>query len=149
MALRRIGGVLWIVSAFLDRADGELARLGGQTSTSGHLYDYVCDLTVNSLLFLAIGIGLRHSALDGWAIVLGILSAASVAAASLFSEQLERQEKSGRKAYVGYFGFDFDDVLYLFGPIAWLGWFLPVLVGAAVGAPAIALWTWIRLRRKR
>jgi hypothetical protein len=40
-------------------------------------------------------------------------------------------------------------VLYLFGPIAWLGWFLPVLVGAAVGAPAIALWTWIRLRRKR
>ena len=142
------GGVLWIVSAFLDRADGELTRLGNLTSASGHFYDYVCDVAVNSLLFLAIGVGLRHGALGGWAIMLGVLAAAAVAAASLLSERLEQKRGSGKKAYVGYFGFDFDDVLYLFGPIAWLGWFLPVLIGAVVGAPAIALWTWFRLRRK-
>ena len=31
-------------------------------------------------------------------------------------------------------GFDFDDVLYLFAPIVWLGWQMPFVVGASVGA---------------
>ena len=55
------GGVLWLVSAFLDRADGELARIGHMQSQQGHLYDYYTDLTINSAFFLAIGVGLRHS----------------------------------------------------------------------------------------
>ena len=31
-------GVMWMLSALLDRADGELARLAQQTSPSGHFY---------------------------------------------------------------------------------------------------------------
>jgi len=38
------GGFLWIVSTFLDRADGELARVGGKTSPWGHKYDYFSDV---------------------------------------------------------------------------------------------------------
>ena len=42
------GGVIWVVSAFLDRADGELARIGGKTTSWGHAYDYACDTLVNA-----------------------------------------------------------------------------------------------------
>src|SRR5580692_7134260 len=34
------GGVLWLVSALLDRADGELARIGKMISPGGDLYDF-------------------------------------------------------------------------------------------------------------
>ncbi len=141
------GGVLWIFSAFLDRADGELARLSGQMTPGGHAYDYACDVVVNALLFLAIGVGLRDGALGWWALAMGVVAAVSVAAASLLSERLEERQANDKKAYSGVAGFDFDDALYLFGPIAWLDWFLPVLLGAAVCAPALAVLTWIRLRR--
>ena len=141
------GGVLWVVSAFFDRADGELARLAGTTSPEGHAYDYFCDVAVNGLFFVGIGVGLRGSGLGRWSVALGMLASFSVIAASLLSEQLERREGSGKKAYTGRWGFDFDDVLYLFGPVAWLGWLYPLLLGAAVGAPVFALWTWIRLQR--
>ena len=140
-------GVLWVLSAFLDRADGELARVGRMTSASGHAYDYVCDVTVNGLVFLAIGIGLRESTVGAWAIALGVIAGVSVAIASLFSEALERRQGGGQKAFEGRGGFDFDDVLYLFGPVAWAGLLLPLLLGATVGGPVFALWTFIRLRR--
>src|SRR5258708_39146698 len=71
-------GILWLVSAFLDRADGELARIGGQTSAWGHAYDYACDTAVTALFFLAIGIGARHGMLGNAAIGLGLLACGSV-----------------------------------------------------------------------
>jgi archaetidylinositol phosphate synthase len=141
------GGALWVISAFLDRADGELARVSGKTSPSGHAYDYACDVAVNALFFAAIGIGARASFLGFWAIPIGAVTALSIVAGSLLSEELEKRDGSGRKAYSGVAGFDFDDVLYLFGPLAWFGWLLPLLIGAAIGGPAVALLTWWRLRR--
>ena len=143
------GGVLWLVSCLLDRADGELARLSGASSEWGHRYDYYCDVVVNSLFFLAIGIGLRNSDLGGWAVVLGALSCMSVAVASVWSEQFEKLSDGSDKAYAGILGFDFDDILYLFGPAAWFGLFPYILVGASVGAPIMALLTWVRLVRLR
>lgn len=141
------GGVLWTLSAFLDRADGELARLSGQTSSFGHRYDFATDVLASALFFVGIGIGLRESWLGDAAIGLGVLAGSGVAAASLLSEWLERREATGRRAYEGAAGFDVDDVMYLFGPIAWLGGLAPLLVGAALGGPAFALITWWRLRR--
>lgn len=141
------GGALWVFSAFLDRADGELARLAGTTSKGGHIYDYASDVTVSTLFFIAVGIGLRDSGLAWWAVVMGVVAGLSVAAASLLSEALERRRGTGEKAYNGPGRFDFDDILYLFGPVAWLGWLLPLLVGATVGGPAFALWTWRRLMK--
>ena len=76
------GGILWLVSAFLDRADGELARIGDMMSAQGHAYDYLADVLVNSLVFAAAGIGARHSWLGVWATPLGVIAtaAASVSA---------------------------------------------------------------------
>ncbi|HVW69340.1 MAG TPA: CDP-alcohol phosphatidyltransferase family protein [Steroidobacteraceae bacterium] len=143
------GGGLWLVSAFLDRADGELARLGNMMSPAGHRYDYYADVFVNTLFFIAIGFGLRNSWLGGWAIPLGLLSGLSIFLVSLFSEWLEQRSPAGTKAYSGKWGFDPDDALYLMGPLAWLGWLTPVLLGASVGATAMMLITALRLVRLR
>jgi archaetidylinositol phosphate synthase len=140
-------GVMWVISALLDRADGELARLGGTSSKWGHLYDYYTDVAVNALFFLGIGIGLRDGSLGHWAILMGAVAGVTVAAASIWSEWLELQRADGVKAYEGIGGFDFDDVMYLFAPVAWLGWLQPLLIGAAIGGPVFAIVTWVRLRR--
>jgi archaetidylinositol phosphate synthase len=141
------GGGLWLVSAFLDRADGELARLADMMSPQGHRYDYFADVCVNSLFFVAIGVGLRHSVLGRWAIPLGLLSGVSILLASIFAEQLELRSPPGSKAISGRWGFDPDDALYLMGPLAWLGWLAPILVGASVGATTAMLIVGMRLRR--
>lgn len=140
------GGVLWLVSAFLDRADGELARLGDMRSPGGHLYDYYSDVIVNALFFAAIGVGLRHSWLGHWSIPLGLVGGVSLLLCSVFSELLERRSPPDTRAYSGRWGFDPDDALYLMAPLAWLGWLSPVVVGAAFGATAVMVITWVRLR---
>jgi archaetidylinositol phosphate synthase len=143
------GGGIWLVSAFLDRADGELARLGNLMSPAGHIYDYYSDNLVNVVFFVAIGVGLRQSWLGHWAIPLGVLSGMSLLLCNIFSEWLERRSPPDTRAYSGKWGFDPDDALYLMGPFAWLGWLSPILVGAAIGTTAMMLITGVRLLRLR
>lgn len=141
------GGGLWMVSAFLDRADGELARLANMMSPQGHRYDYLADVWVNSLFFIAIGIGLRHSVLGDWSMPLGLLSGVSTFLASIFAERLELRGPSGTKAVSGRWGFDPDDALYLMGPFAWLGWLTPTLLVASAGTATAMVILGVRLRR--
>jgi archaetidylinositol phosphate synthase len=143
------GGALWLASAFLDRADGELARIGDMRSEAGHIYDYYVDNLVNVAFFVAIGFGLRHSGLGGWSVPLGLVSGACLFLCNLFSEWLERRSPPDTRAYAGRWGFDPDDALYLMAPLAWLGWLAPVLAGAAVGTTAMMLLTGLRLLRLR
>jgi hypothetical protein len=143
------GGGIWLLSAFLDRADGELARVGNMMSAAGHRYDYFADTAINSLFFVCIGFGLRHSWLHAWSIPLGLISGTAVLLGSLFAEWLELRSPPGTRAYAGRWGFDPDDALYLMGPLAWLGWLSPVLVGASIGATAMMMLTGVRLMRLR
>jgi archaetidylinositol phosphate synthase len=143
------GGGLWVLSAFLDRVDGELARLGNMTSPGGHHYDYVADVAVNTLVFVAMGIGLRDSWLSYWSIPLGGIGGASMLVCGLFCKKLELRSPTGAKAYSGRWGFDPDDALYLLGPLAWLDWLPLVLIGTAVGASAMMFVTGVRLHRVR
>lgn len=142
------GGSLWILSAFLDRADGELARMSGRISDNGHYYDFICDVVINGLVFICIGIGLRESGYGTAYILMGFCAGITVSIASLLSERLEAMHTFSHKAYEGVAGFDFDDVLYIFGPVAWFGWLSILLVGAAIGGPAFVIWTWLRLRNE-
>lgn len=147
------GGCLWILSAFMDRADGELARVSGKTSPWGHKFDYFSDVFITALFFFGIGIGLRDSTLLNinlglWTIVMGVTASAGVIAAEILAEIIDQSQKdTGDKAYAGFAGFDFDDVLYLFAPVVWLNLHLPFLIGASVGAPIFALLTWYRCKR--
>ena len=144
------GGVIWIVSCLLDRADGELARLSGKTSPWGHQFDYICDVVVNGLLLVAIGVGIRNDALEDWSVPLGVLAGVSIVVASVLAEVMEKADDSGQKAWSGVAGFDFDDMLYLFAPFAWLGWFPYILIGAAVVSPVLMVltaWRWWGARK--
>jgi len=147
------GGILWILSTFLDRADGELARVSGKISPWGHKYDYFSDVFVTALFFIGIGIGLRNTIfwnveLGLWTIVMGIYATAGVITAEILAEKIDRARKdTGEKAYAGFAGFDFDDVLYLFAPVVWLNLHQPFLIGASVGAPVFALLTWYRFKK--
>lgn len=141
------GGALWLVSAFLDRADGELARLGQLMSAGGHRYDYYTDNVINALFFAATGVGLRQSWLGAWSIPLGLAAAASMMLANILSERIEERSPPNTRAYSGRWGFDPDDALYLMGPLAWLGWLSPILVGASIGATLMMVITAVRLRR--
>jgi archaetidylinositol phosphate synthase len=140
-------GGLWLLSAFLDRADGELARIGNMASPEGQAWDYQVDLIVNPSFFVGIGVGLRHSALGLYAIPLGIVAGASVFLAAYWSEALVQRQGGDTKAYSGAFGFDLDDLLYLLAPMAWLGWLAPILVGTVIGGPLMAMLTAWRLYR--
>ncbi len=140
-------GWMWLLSALLDRADGELARVGNMASLEGQAWDYQVDLIVNPVFFTAVGIGLRHSALGAAAIPLGIVAGGSVFLGAYWSKALELRTGPSAKAYHGAFGFDFDDMLYLFTPLAWLDWLMPVMVGAAIGGSFMALLTLWRLWR--
>jgi phosphatidylglycerophosphate synthase len=140
------GGVLFVLSAFLDRADGELARISGRTSPLGHRYDLASDVACNVMAFGAIGIGLSHGPLGGTALALGALAAAAVGAIFWLVQQMENFGEE----FSGAAGFDPDDALFIVGPAAWLGWLAPLLYAAAVGAPLFllfALWRYRALRR--
>ena len=134
-------GALWLVSAFLDRADGELARLADLCSKGGHTYDYLVDTGVNAIFFLALGVGQRHSWLGGWAVLLGALACGSMVAACWIAEEFEKLSPAGVKTVSGRWGFDPDDALYLFGPICWIGPVLlvPCLILAAASATGFML----------
>src|SRR5262249_43910563 len=134
-------GWLWLASQLLDRADGELARIGDMATPGGHRYDYIVDNVVNPGFFIALGFGLRESALGVAAVALGLWTAAALYVCGYWSEALERLEGTGRKAYSGTFGFDPDDLLYLLAPIVWLGWRAELLVGACFGATFMMLLT--------
>ena len=54
-------GIMWLVSALLDRADGELARIADLCSPDGHRYDFLVDNIVNAGFFPCLGFGLTGS----------------------------------------------------------------------------------------
>lgn len=142
------GGWIWVLSAFLDRTDGELARVSGKTSAWGHKFDMFCDSATTSLFFVAGGIGLRETELGNWAILMGVAGGLGVLAAEYYAEQIDkRNDDPDDRAYPGFAGFDFDDVLYLFAVIAWFDWFMPIVIGASIGAPAFALLTWYKWQK--
>jgi archaetidylinositol phosphate synthase len=135
------GGILWVVSCLLDRADGELARMGNMRSESGKVLDFYSDLILDSFWFLGAGIGLRHSSLGAAAIPLGILSCGSMLLTMWSSELYERLCAPGVKAFdfKGVQRFHPDDTLFLLAPFTWLGWLVPILVASSVCIPVFAI----------
>ena len=142
-----VGGFVWILSTFLDRADGELARMTGKTSDFGHKLDYYADVFIGALFFLGVGMGMRNGEYGLWAPLMGLLACVSVAAINVLAEMIEKKRGDGVKAYESIGIFDGDDVFFLFAPMVWLGWHPYMLLLATVGAPAFALWTlWRHLK---
>ena len=134
-----IGGVLFLISLLLDRADGTLARLSGKKSSFGHRYDLVSDAVCNAIIFIGLGIGLRDSPLGGWAVLLGVLAGLAVGAILLMVVLAERQEGERAAELPNLAGFDADDGMMVVPIALWLGWALPLLYLAASITPLFAL----------
>src|SRR5580700_9906946 len=112
-------GLLWLLSAFLDRADGELARIGNMQSRRGHLYDYYTDVSLNSGFFLA--------------------ACAAMIICCFLAETYETSLGTGERVFEGGWGFQPDDALYLLPLFVWAHWLAPMLLTAAVVTTVIAL----------
>ena len=95
----------------MDRADGELARISGNTSPWGHQYDYFSDVFVTALFFIGIGIGLRGTTfwnveLGLWTIVMGVCATVGVIAAEILAEKIDQAQKNtGEKSLCWFFWF--------------------------------------------
>ena len=95
-----LGGFIWILSTFLDCADGELARMRQACSEWGHKFDYYSDVLVTALFFVGIGIGLQGSLLGYLAMLMGIIAGAGVVTAEILAERIDQLKKeTGSKAY--------------------------------------------------
>ena len=131
-----IGAGLFLVSALLDRADGELARQSRRSSPHGRAFDLWSDAAVTVAGFLGLGWGLT-GVLGASAPWLGLL-AGSGAAASFLGVQAAGAPPAllatpGRRIVV-----DPDDALLLLPVLIWLGRAGPALMLAAVLAPLAA-----------
>jgi archaetidylinositol phosphate synthase len=148
-----LGALLFILACLLDHADGELARMTGQTSIFGHYYDLIADTIVHAALFVGIGIGLSAGETDAPYLRLGLLAGGAVGLIVILRLELERRAGRAATRQPNLLGFELQDVTYLLGPITWLGGLAPVLLLAAIGAPLYALavlWTFGRhLHRAR
>ncbi len=145
---RAWGGGLFVVSMLLDRADGELARLSGKSSPGGHKYDLISDAVCNAIAFLGLGLGLRGGAFGLWAPAMGALAGAGIAAILALMLRMEALEGERAGELRGAAGFDLDDSLVLVPLCVWAGWAEPLVAAACIGAPAFALYMFLKFRRR-
>jgi len=141
---------VFMFAAFIDHADGELARLVNKTSTFGHYYDHVAVAVSYVTLFVGMGIGQRYGPLGDWAVPLGVAAGLAVAATMGVRVEIEVREGTEAVKQGNIAGFEPEDTLYMVGPVTWLGYGIPFLVAAGIGAPLFLLWVvWERVRRSK
>lgn len=145
-----IGAIAFLVSMLLDRADGDYARLTGQTSPQGHKYDLIADTLCNAAIFIGLGVGLRDDGYGVNAIMMGIIAGLAVSIILILVFRIEKL-RGPRAAEIGnLFGFDADDAMLLVPIAILLGWSEPLLLAASIGAPVFTmifvLLFWAKLR---
>ena len=145
-AWRAWGAAIFVVSVLLDRADGELARLADKQSPWGHKYDLVADSVCNAIVFLGIGVGLRDGSLGWWAPLLGFAAGVAVAAILWLTLRLEARGGARAAELGGAAGFDADDAILAVPLLVWAGWSEALIVAAGMGAPAFALFMFVKFR---
>ena len=113
----------------------------------GHKFDLVSDSLANAVAFIGIGIGLRDSALGLWAPALGVIAGAAVAMVLWLVMRLEDGggERAGELS--GFSGADPDDAMIVVPIVMAVGGAMPLLIAAAVGAPAFAAIFYFLFRR--
>ena len=130
-----IGAFCFVLSNFLDHADGELARLKNQMSSKGHIYDLMSDALVNILLFLGMGIGLMQTNLGVYACIMGIISGTTVAAIFYMRNDIEKNigKKNARQPHKS--GVEAEDILYVLPIITYFQLDYYFIFAASIGAP--------------
>jgi archaetidylinositol phosphate synthase len=139
-----VAGAIFCLSFLLDRADGELARQSGRTSSGGHRFDLYADYSANILVFLGMGVGMQGGPAGSVTVALGAIAGAAIGAVFWVVSRVERVD--GAAGFPGAKGFDPDDAMILIPLAIWLGGETYVLSAAAIGAPVFLAWTLWRFR---
>ena len=134
-----IGAAVFVVSMVLDRADGDLARLSGQTSAAGHRYDLISDTVSNALILVGLGVGLRDGGYGLLAVPMGLMAGVAVAAILWMIMRIEELKGARGGELPTFAGFDADDAILIIPIGIWLGQSEILLALAAFGAPAFAV----------
>lgn len=143
-----LGAGIFLVSAFLDRADGELARQTRRFSRHGHRYDLLADCAAGVMAFVGLGVGAAGGPLGSAAAVLGLLAGIGVTA--LFW-QVNFQELGSLPQYAAGNGrvlVDPDDVMFVVPVLLWCFGAEPVVLATGTVPPALALWKALAHRRR-
>jgi len=147
---RDVGAGLFVLSVLLDRADGDLARQTGRTSPGGHKFDLVADAVSNALILFGLGVGLRDGGFGLWAVPMGALAGAAVAAILWMVMRMEDLKGHRAGELPSFWGFDADDAVLLIPALIWLNQAEALLSLAAIIAPVVAVLFlgvfWRRLR---
>lgn len=143
-----IGGAIYLLSALLDRADGELARQSRRSSAWGHRYDLWSDYASHVMAFAGLGFGLRGVGLGWWGPMLGLVAGAAIVAVLWLVTQIERQDGQGAAVFGTAFHCDPDDILLIIPLAAWTATTQALVIAAAIGAPSFSLWAYWRYRRR-
>ncbi len=143
-----IAATLFTLSILLDRADGGLARLTGQTSPIGHKYDLVSDTFCNALIFIGLGIGLRNGAYGPASMAMGLAAGLAIGAVLWLVMRIEERE-GARAAELGESaGYDPHDARLVVPIAITLGGADCLLLAASIGAPSFAVFFFWLFRRK-
>ncbi len=134
------GAGLSLLSALLDRADGELARQSRQFSRVGPRFDLLSDCTATMSLFVGLGIGVGVPyLLPPAGFVLGVSAAISVAAIFALLNAAHSPSEVGPSGSGRGRPFDPDDVLLVLPVLIWLGEGGWIVLAGGVLAPLIAI----------
>ncbi len=144
---RHWGAGIFILAMFLDRLDGEVARLGGKTSPWGHRYDMLSDTLCNALAFLGLGAGLRAGAFGAWAPAMGLLAGLAIATILWLVIRMESHHGARAGELGTTAGFDPDDGMIAVPILIWFGLSDWLLAGACLGAPAFAIYMTLKFRK--
>jgi archaetidylinositol phosphate synthase len=139
-------GVVFLLSALLDRADGELARMANLRSPFGHRFDLISDYSSHVLVFIGIGIGLRHDILGHWAILLGLVAGFAIIGIFALVAHVEKVAGTAAAAFPTTGDFDPDDAMLIVAVAAFLDFPLALLVAASIGAPLFLAFSCWRFR---
>ena len=145
----RTGAVLFVISMLFDRADGELARLSGNSSRFGQLYDIVTDAVCDTAALAGIGLGLSGGPWGKMAVVMGLVAGLSVTLIFLLIIKIERELGPGRGAFESFAGFDPDDAMVLIPIAMWLEYGEILLLASVILAPLAAIIIAVKFRRRR
>jgi archaetidylinositol phosphate synthase len=132
---------LWVLSVFLDHADGELARMSGKHSPLGHLYDLAVDALVTIGVFIGIGWGLTYSVPDaeGGPLFMGLVTGVAVATIFHLRHKIEHGLGKAVTKQPAFAGFEPEDTLYLLPLITWLDDLRVFLLVATLITPLMAI----------
>jgi phosphatidylglycerophosphate synthase len=132
------GGLVFLLSMLLDRADGELARQLDQTSLAGHWYDVAADCIASIATFVGLGIAVSHTAGPS-ALWFGAFAGLGIGALFFEFHVLKIAMVEGHDLFGGRITVDPDDAMVMVPILLWCDLASLTLILAAVIAPLAAV----------